>query len=88
VRLYWQVTAKRGKERITAPAPPAPRASFEIVPDDVAQRLRKIHGNLPLAVAYAREGMLHDAQDAMNSVVQANPDSALAKQLRDSLLVK
>jgi hypothetical protein len=88
VRLHWQVTAKRGKERITAPAPPAPRASFEIVPDDVAQRLRKIHGNLPLAVAYAHEGMLHDAQDAINSVVQANPDSTLAKQLRDSLLVK
>jgi hypothetical protein len=88
-RLYWQVTARRRAERITAPAPPAPRAWFEIVSDEVAQRVARARSSeLRLAVACAHEGLRVEALEAINAVVQANPDSPLARQLRDSLLVK
>jgi hypothetical protein len=91
-RLYWQVTALHGAQRVTAPAPPAPRAWFEIVSAETAQRLtamRQTSGsNLRLAVVYAHEGLQVEAAAIMRAVLAENPDSALARQLRDSLLVK
>jgi hypothetical protein len=91
-RLYWQVSAIRGGQRITAPAPPAPRAWFEIVSGETAQRLDAMRqsggSNLRLAVAYAHEGLQVEAAAVMRAVLADNPDSTLAKQLRDSLLIK
>jgi hypothetical protein len=86
--LYWQVTAQRGGQQIVAPAPPAPRASFEIVSQETVERLRQSGSGLRAAIAFAQEGLRVEALEAMNSVVAANPDSALAKQLRDSLFIK
>jgi hypothetical protein len=88
MRLFWQVTANRGGERMIAPAPPAPRASFEIVSDSVAERLHRIEGHLPKAVAYAREGLKTEALHEMSQLIADNPDSDLVRKLRDSLLVK
>ena len=44
--------------------------------------------NLRLAVALAHEGLQVEAAAVMRSVLTENPDSALAKKLRDSLIVK
>ena len=88
MRLFWQVTANRGGEHMIAPAPPAPRASFEIVSDSVAERLHHIEGHLPKAVAYAREGLKTEALHEMSQLIADNPDSDLVRKLRDSLLVK
>jgi hypothetical protein len=91
-RLYWQVTATRNGQPIIAPAPPAPRAWFEIVSAETANRLtamRQANGsNLRLAVVYAHEGLQVEAGAVMRAILAENPDSALAKQLRDSLLIK
>ena len=91
-RLNWQVTAIRGSEHIVAPAPPAPRAWFEIVSKETADRLAAMRdsggSNLRLAIAYAQEGLQVEAATAMRAVIAENPDSEVAKQLRDSLLVK
>ena len=91
-RLNWQVTAIRGSERIVAPAPPAPRAWFEIVSKETADRLAAMResggSNLRLAIAYSQEGLQVEAATVMRTVIAENPDSEVAKQLRDSLLVK
>lgn len=87
-QLFWQVSAERGGRRIVAPAPPAPRASFEIVSQQTADRLRQNGAGLRAAIAFAQEGLNVEAAAAMSSVVAENPDSALARQLRDSLLIK
>ena len=88
MRLFWQVTANRGAERIVAPAPPAPRASFEIVSESVAERLHRTQGHLPKAVAYAQEGLKTEALHEMSQLIADNPNSELVRKLRDSLLVK
>jgi hypothetical protein len=87
-KLYWQVSAQQGSRRIVAPAPPAPRATFEIVSQEAAERLRQNGSGLRAAIAFAQEGLRVEAVAAMNSVVVQNSDSALARQLRDSLLIK
>jgi anti-sigma factor RsiW len=91
-RLNWQVAAIRGSERIVAPAPPAPRAWFEIVSKETADRLAALResggSNLRLAIAYAQEGLQVEAATVMRAVIAENPDSEVAKQLRDSLRIK
>jgi anti-sigma factor RsiW len=91
-RLNWQVTAIRSGERIVAPAPPAPRAWFEIVSKETADRLAAMRdsggSNLRLAIAYAQEGLQVEAGTVMRAVIAENPDSEVAKKLRDSLLIK
>jgi hypothetical protein len=91
-RLYWQVGALRGSQRIIEPAPPAPRAWFEIVSAETANRLAAMRqaggSHLRLAIAFAHEGLQVEASAIIRTVVAENPDSALAKKLRDSLLIK
>jgi hypothetical protein len=91
-RLYWQVTAIRDGQRATAPAPPAPRAWFEIVSAETARKLAAMQqaggSNLRLAVAYAHQGLQVEAGAIMRNVLADNPDSDLARRLRDSLLIK
>lgn len=61
-----QVTARRGGTRILAPAPPAARVFFEILPAEAAARIERARAvatpsHLELAVLYAHEGMLAEA---------------------------
>ena len=92
-RLGWQVTAAIGSTRVTAPAPPEPRAIFEIVDADAFDRIERAWNTAPvshlrLAVAYAREGLKEDALREIGALAAANPNSPLVRQLRDSLAVK
>ena len=92
MRLAWQVMAERGKDRITAPASALPPAYFEIVSSETAKRLvemaRPGGSRMRLAVAYSREGLREEALETMNALLAENPQSAVAQQLRDSLLIK
>jgi hypothetical protein len=90
VRLGWQVTARRGSSRITAPAPPAPPAFIELIPAEAAARIERARGgsHLELAVLYAHEGMVAEAQAELALLESANPGSTLVRQLRESLAVR
>jgi hypothetical protein len=87
--LLWQVRAWHGAEMVSAPAPPAPPARFEIVSDRIAARLEELRNSprpshLLAAVICAREGLRDEADDEMQILVRENPDSPLVRRLQAS----
>jgi anti-sigma factor RsiW len=86
-RVYaWQVTASRGSEEITAPAPDAPEARFKVLEDvearelDAAQRVAG-DSHLALGVIYARAGLLEEAEREFRLLLEENPASVTAQKL-------
>ncbi len=84
-KYEWQVAGKgkRG-ERIS------PKASFQVPAEDVLKRLeearRSLSGNdMALAVVYAREGAVDEAQRLLAAYIVKNPTSEEAKKLYKSL---
>jgi hypothetical protein len=87
--LTWQVVAHRNGQRVTAPAPPEPSALFEIIPESAAQgidaaRAMNPPSHLLLALLYSREGLREQSVAEIEKLVAANPDSELARSLRQS----
>lgn len=84
--LFWQVRAWRGGEMLSAPAPPAPPAKFEIAEDRIAARLEGIrsspHASHLLAAALcAHEGLKDEAAAELRILARENPDSALVRSM-------
>ena len=82
----WQVTARKGEETLKAPRPPASEARFRIVDDKFAREittLRRSHSasHLPLAIAYAKTGMIDEAIRELETVAKQNPRSGLPRRL-------
>ena len=93
VILLWQVRAWRGGEMVSAPAPPAPPARFEIAGERIAARLEQLRksprpSHLLMAVICAREGLRDETAKEMQSLARENPDSALVRSLRTSLAAR
>lgn len=86
-RLYtWQVTAVKDGQDVTSPAPPAPQAKFRILGQAESGRLERaerLHpdSHLTLGVLYAQSGLLDEAEREFQALVEANPDSARAREL-------
>lgn len=86
-RIYtWQVTAVKDGQEITSPAPPAPEAKFRILDEAERRRLERAErqyagSHLTLGVLYARAGLLDEAEQEFQALVEANPDSAPAREL-------
>lgn len=86
-RLYtWQVTAVKDGQEITSPAPPAPEAKFRILGQAQHSRLERaerLHpdSHLTLGVLYAQAGLLDEAEKEFQALVEANPESARAREL-------
>jgi hypothetical protein len=85
--LLWQVRAWRGAEMVSAPAPPAPPARFEIVAERIAERLAELRNSprpshLLAAVICAREGLRDEAADELQVLARENPDSPLVRSLQ------
>ena len=88
---YWQVTATLADgTKVTAPAAPAPQARFRIISskeDDVLTRLEKTSPDSRLArgVAYARAGLIEEAEAELKELLKQNPRSRTARDLLQSL---
>ena len=86
-RAYlWQVTARKGDETVISPVRPAPDARFRIVDAEAAEQIdlaEKHHprSNLIRGLAYARAGMLADAEREFTALVRKNPGSSQAQRL-------
>jgi hypothetical protein len=86
-KYFWEVSALLdGREITTSPVAPAPRAQFVIVDRKAAveiDQLRKSNPNsrLALGIAYARAGLLDDAEREFESLAAANPNSEVVKSL-------
>jgi hypothetical protein len=86
VVLLWQVRAWHGGEMVSAPAPPAPPARFEIAGAQVAARIEQLRAaphpsHLLAAVICAREGLPDDAAKEIQALARENPDSLLVRSL-------
>jgi hypothetical protein len=82
----WQVTARLGDREVSAPAPPAPEARFRVLEEslatDVAHARQAYAGShLALGLAYARAGLLDEAQRELQALVSLNPESPIAREL-------
>lgn len=85
----WEVIAKKGNEEIMAPAPPVPPAKFKVLEQTKYEALSRAkqayNSHLVAGVLYAQAGLFDEAEHEFKSLVAANPNSKLAKQLLRSL---
>jgi anti-sigma factor RsiW len=91
-RTYsWQVRANvNGKEQIM-PSPAAAEARFRVIDETrsgelTAARQKYPESHLLLGVLYADTGLLEQAEHELRMVVQANPKSAVARSLLESVV--
>ncbi len=82
----WQVRALAGGQEFVAPAPSAPQAKFKVLDQAKANQLASLQqaygtSHLLLGVLYAEAGLLEEAERELESVVKANPESAVAEKL-------
>jgi hypothetical protein len=90
-RTYlWQVTALAGGERVTAPAPPAPEARFEVAGPPLlaevdARRAQAPTSHLVAALAFVEAGLLDDAEAELGALGADNPGSPEVGRLRNAL---
>lgn len=87
----WEVAAFRdGRQLAQSPAPPAPEARFRILGEREAAQLeatlaRHPTSHLVRGTAYARAGLLAEAEREFAALLRANPRSAVARRLLQSV---
>ena len=86
----WQLTSLIKGKQVRAPLPPAPEARFQVLSQAEAEQLEKAQSeyagsHLLLGILYARAGALDEAERELASLLAANPDSQLAKELLASV---
>ena len=85
-RVYsWQVTAHRGADAITEPAPPQPAARFKVLDAETAAALRTLEQAQPdshvlLGLLYLEAGAVDDARRHLRAVPADDPQRALAER--------
>jgi anti-sigma factor RsiW len=90
-RTYvWQVTAHRGAESATAPAPPAPPARFRVMDSETAAALDRqaaVHrgSHLILGILYTQAGARLEADEHLRQVPPDDPHAAVARRTRERL---
>ena len=90
-RAYlWQVAAVTDHGRLTAPAPPAPEARFEVVDARVLADLERRRAAAPgsrllASVVFVQAGLLDDADGELRALAADNPGSPQVARLRESL---
>jgi hypothetical protein len=85
-RTYlWQVTARRGAESVTAPAPPAPLAKIRVLDAETARVLEQTAATHPgshllLGILYAQAGARREAETQLTQVPSTDPYYAVAQR--------
>ena len=83
-KYFWEVSALLDGREVMSPVAPAPRAQFLIVDRKAAveiDQLRNSNSRLALGIAYARAGLLDEAEREFELLVEANPNSDVVKNL-------
>jgi hypothetical protein len=89
VVLLWQVRAWKGGEMVSAPAPPAPPATFELADEQTAARLEQVRSgprpsHLLAAILCAQAGLREDVAQELQALARENPDSKLVGSLESA----
>jgi hypothetical protein len=87
---YWQVAAIKEGREIISPSPAEQRARFKVLGPKAWGELSMAEGiyhdsHLILGALYARAGLLDDARREIRELERANPDSAVARALLNSI---
>jgi Putative zinc-finger len=87
--LTWQVTVERDGVRQILPAPPNPPARLRILSRDAAEAIANARNDaLALAMLYAREGMIAEAENELRAYVRSHgevePAARALKTLEDA----
>lgn len=86
----WQVRAIKDGKEVISPPPDAPDAKFMILDRaqiETLERAKRLYAksHLTLGVLYARAGLLEDAANEFRALLNANPDSIVARNLLRSV---
>ncbi|HEY1582860.1 MAG TPA: hypothetical protein VGF73_07170, partial [Chthoniobacterales bacterium] len=87
----WQVNSmRRGAVSATAPAPPLPGARFHVLSETESAQLARTKSevgpsHLGLALAYARAGLIDEAESEIAALQKENPASPIPSRLRTAL---
>jgi hypothetical protein len=90
-RAYvWQVTARRGKEEVTTPVPPAPFARFAVADGETAARLDRTaraqpEAHLLLGILYTQAGARAEAQRHLAQVPRTDRHYEVARRTLERL---
>ena len=90
-KIYvWQVTAVKGSQQVVAPVPPAPEAKFAIIEPRILNELLAVESaglgeHFKLGRAYARAGLLDEAEEEFRLVPAANPNYSQAQRFLTDL---
>lgn len=84
--FYWEVTATKDGNEVTAPVAPAPKAQFKVLASQHLAELAKLRtqkpaSHLALGLAYARFGLLSEAEQELAQLAKENPNSAEVRKL-------
>jgi hypothetical protein len=86
----WQVTARRGEESVTAPAPPAPPARFRVMDPGTAEILERVlraapDSHLLLGLLYTEAGARQEAEAHLRQVPETDPYAPVASRTLERL---
>jgi len=89
----WQVAAEGEGKRFVSPALPAPPARFKVAGREEIEALSRAERAVPrshllLGILYARAGALDEADRELQALADANPRSAVARRLQQSVKVR
>jgi anti-sigma factor RsiW len=81
----WQVTARRGDESVTVPAPPAPFARFRVMDERTTALLERVSraepdSHLLLGILYTQAGAREEAEVQLRLVPPSNPYASVASR--------
>jgi hypothetical protein len=87
---FWQVSALKDGKEVSLPRPPAPEARFGVLEQEKAKDLghaKETYGDshLVLGILYAKNGLLDDAEQEFQALLDANPRSPVAQNLLRNL---
>jgi anti-sigma factor RsiW len=82
----WQVKAVKDGQEVTVPRPPAPQAKFLVIDQakmNELSRAKRAYGSshLTLALLYADAGLLNEAEQELQLLRKANPQSEIVRKL-------
>jgi hypothetical protein len=86
----WQVRATKDDKEIVLPPPAAPDAKFFILDRETEAKLQRARSaptrsHLVMGVLFAEAGMLVESERELRKLVDANPESSVAKNLLRSV---
>ncbi len=83
--LRWQVIAAKDGNSMRSPTRPAPDARFKVITSSNAKLIGEARNagrsSLLLGIAYAKAGLLPEAEKEFSSLVRKNPNSSVARKL-------